>query len=317
MQKALDYKERMYYPNENEVDAWLEEIWLDAQASYKSSLGIELLGNGFTESLCICHIKDMQRIKFSPKGRSPFYAYWQPSPYGRPAPLLVHTPGGGADMCIHPDLVMQGYNILHVNPLGYMTPSGRDQTKIWGDLKYFRVLPDTVTSKAQRGYKQWFSDCLIAMQWAQEQKNVLPDRTSFFGSSQGGFGSLMLGSLCKGRGVRCVAADVPFAADFLLARHLYKSLAYEMAFSPLKDMVKEEDGWYALGFIDLQSHVRRLNLPVMLTAGSEDELCPPATIKSLFDRLTGNKLYYYMDKQGHDYTNQFVTMLTSWFRMYA
>ena len=303
------------YPTETEVDQWLDDIWTDAGQSSDSSMGIDFLGNGFEDSLCVGHIKDMKLIKFSPKGRSPFYAYWQPTPYG-PAPLLVHTPGYGAEVCIHPDLVMLGYNVLHINPLGYMTPLGRDETKMLQG-KYFRVLPDTVISRAQTGYKQWFSDCILAIQWAQAQKNVLPDRVSFFGSSQGGFGSLMLGSLFRGRGVRCIAADVPFGVDFILARKLGTSAGYAMAFDALKEIKNQADGWYAIGIMDIQSHTRRLDLPVMLTAGGTDDLCPPQTIKSLFDNLPSTKLYYYMERQGHDYTNQFITLVSSWFRLYA
>jgi len=306
---------KMYYPSDIEVDQWLDDIWTDANHSCDTALNFELLENGFENSLCIGHIKGLRYIKFFPEGRTPFYAYWQPAPNG-PAPLLVHTPGYGAEICIHPDLVMSGYNVIHINPLGYMTPAGPDETKKL-EGTYFRVLPDTVTSKAQIGYKQWLMDCVLAIRWAQAQSNVLPDRISFFGSSQGGFGSLMLGSLYKDRGVRCLAADVPFGTDFLLAKQLNEGTGYDMAFAALKGMENQKDGWHAIGLIDLQSHARRLNIPVMLTAGGEDVLCPPATIKSFFEKLSSTKLYYYIDKQPHDYTNQFITMVSSWFRLYA
>lgn len=313
--KSQEFTEKMFYPSVIEVDQWLDDIWTDANRSFDTSFPIEILGNGFENSLCIGHIKGLRYIKFYPEGRTPFYAYWQPAPNG-PAPLLVHTPGYGAEMCIHPDLVMNGYNVIHINPLGYMTPAGADETKKI-DGKYFRVLPDTVTSNAQIGYKQWLMDCVLAIRWAQTQGNVLPDRVSFFGSSQGGFGSLMLGSLFKNRGVCCVAADVPFGTDFLLASRMNRNSGYDMAFDALKELDDPKKGWHAIGIIDLQSHVRRLNIPVLLTAGSDDVLCPPSTIESLFNHLPSTKLFYYLDKQVHDYTNQFITMCFAWFRMYA
>ena len=43
-----------------------------------------------------------------------------------PAPLLVHTPGYGGEMSMHPELA-QYFNVLHINPLGYTTPEGKDE----------------------------------------------------------------------------------------------------------------------------------------------------------------------------------------------
>lgn len=67
------------------------------------------------------------------------------------------------------------------------------------------------------GYEDWLLDCLLAVRWACEQPDVLGDRLSFFGTSQGGGGSLLMASLLGAR-VRCVCADLPFLTAFPIAK---------------------------------------------------------------------------------------------------
>jgi cephalosporin-C deacetylase-like acetyl esterase len=306
-----DLPEFEYYPTETEVDAWLEEIW--QQATETDCKAEPLSEHGFGHQVGVRHVKGYQYVRFSPHGMDPFYGYWQPAPSG-PAPLLIHTPGYGAEMSVHPDLVMQGYNVLHVNPLGYSTPMGANEAKKQNDT--WPVLSDTILSRGKEGYHDWLINCVLAIHWAQRQKSVLADRVSFFGTSQGGGGSMLLGSLYQNRGVRSVAADVPWMANF----PLYSKLDVEWGkdiFSSIHAMQNPATGWYALGLIDALSHVRRLTIPVMLVAGGEDTTCPPATIESVFAELGSTRLFYDLDGQGHDYTQEFIAVASAWFRLYA
>ena len=299
-------KEFEHYPDEATVDAWVDGIWREGQE-------IEFEAELLTESelgptINVRHLKGHYYVRFSPQGMDPFYGYWQPAP-SHPAPLLVHTPGYGAEMSIHPDLVMQGYNVLHVNPLGYVTPSGADEAKKRDDN--WPVFSDTLASGAQEGYHQWLINCVLAIKWAQSREEVAPNRVSFFGTSQGGGASLLLGSIYQGRGVRCVAADEPFMVNFPLAKVVRPDWWPEFV-----DGITPEV-WHALGFIDIISHARRLTVPVMLTAGEKDSACPPPTIESLFERLPATRMYCYLHGQEHDYTQQFIALAAAWFRLYA
>jgi cephalosporin-C deacetylase-like acetyl esterase len=298
-----------FYPSEAEVDAWLDGIWQEAQAT---ACEVELLDEqGFRAQFGVRHLKGCRYVRFAPQGMDAFYGYWQPAP-SQPAPLLVHTPGYGAEISAHPDMVAQGYNVLHVNPLGYVTPTGPDETKRRGDS--WPVFYETYTSKGERGYRQWLVDCALAIRWAGGQEAVLPSRVSFLGTSQGGGAALMLGSLYRDHGVRCVAADVPWMIDFPLRKAL--GVGRDL-FAAIKAMGNPADGWYALGLIDGLSHARRLTVPVLLTAGGEDGTCPAAAIETVFARLPSTRLYCYLDGQGHTYTQEFVTLAAAWFRLYA
>ena len=238
------------YPDKDEVDAWLDSIWDMAQAV---ECQVERLSDqGFTHNLGIRHTPGFQYVRFSPTSMSEFFGYWQPA-LSSPAPLLVHVPGYGAEMSVHPDLVAAGFNVLHISPLGYSTPKGADETKKREDT--WPVLPDTILSRGKEGYIKWLANCAMAVRWALEQPETDVNRISFFGTSQGGGGSLLLASLFKDRGVRCVAADVPYLTNFQGALN---QGAYKW-FSDILSMADDKaSAWHAAGLIDTLSHVHRL-----------------------------------------------------------
>ena len=298
-----------YYPSTDEVDQWVTSVW---QAAEDAACRAEILDQqGFTHSLGIRHMPGFQYVRFEPAGMEPFYGYWQPALSG-PAPLLVHVPGYGTEMSTHPELPAQGFSVLHVSPLGYATPDGADESKKRNGS--WPVLPDTVLSGATEGYRVWLANCIQATLWAMSQPECASDRVSFFGSSQGGGGSLLLGSLFRDRGARSVCADVAYMTNFPLAHSIGSYAVSRQALEALGD---EERGWRTLGLIDTMSHARRLTCPVLLTAGGVDTTCPPATIESLFQKLPGTRCYTYLEGVGHRYTTQFIPLATAWFRLHA
>ncbi len=298
------------YPTATEVDAWLDSIW---QLADSMPCGAEPLAEqGFTHSLGIRHMHKFKYVRFSPAKLDDFFGYWQPALSG-PAPLLVHVPGYGAEMSLHPDLVAVGYNVLHISPLGYSTPKGADESKKIENG--WPVLPNTILANGRPGYREWHANCVMAIRWAMSQPEVIKDRVSFFGTSQGGGGSLLLGSLFKDRGVRCVAADLPFLTDFRVAAG--RGGAYGYGQQAVDKATDKAAAWRELGFIDTLSHVHRLDLPVLLTAGGLDEVCPADTIENLFAKLPGTRSYTLLKNEGHRYTTEFIPLATAWFRLYA
>lgn len=312
------YPEFEHYPTSTEIDDLADCLWAETDDTQVVAERLET--TGFGHALALPHMGGYTYVRFEPEGRSPFFGYWQPAP-SQPAPLLVHTPGYGARISLHPDLVIQGYNVLHVNPLGYATPDGADEAKRRGadDWPVFR---DTVSGGLDEGYRPWLLDVMAAVTWAAEQPEVLADRVSFFGTSQGGGATLLLGSIFRGRGVRCLAADEPWLVNF----PLYRSQLPEWAqgsedrpslFDGISRSVDPAIAWRRLGMIDAIAHVHRLDLPVMLTAGSEDVTCPEPSIRSLYDVLPGTRSLTVLKGEGHGYTAEFAHLAASWFRLYA
>ena len=230
----------------------------------------------------------------------------------QPAPLVVHVPGYGSEISLHPEIVSLGYNVLHVQPMGYMSPLGRNE-EFLGRNGYWPVLPDTIRTNAEGGYKTFLTQCAMMIDWALAQDFSLPGRVSFFGTTQGGGGSLLLGSLYSGRGCRCVAADQPFLTH-------YPKPGLRGAYEIMKGAFEEADkeaAWRALGYADTMSHVHRLLMPVMITSGSADITCPPDTIEPLFERLAGTKLYMSTKDMAHGHNREFTKMAGAWLNLYA
>ncbi len=301
-----------FYPSSSEVDEWVDTLW---ESASHMPCQTEIMARDFNQHhLDVRNSTDPCYVKFSPEKGDVFWGYWQPVNRG-PAPLLIHTPGYGAEMTQHPMMVQQGYNVLHICPLGYCTPGGFDGSKKVNDN--WPVLPDTVTSKGKHGYIDWLSNCIQAIEWALGQDIVLKDRLSFFGTSQGGGGSLLLASIYKDKGARCVGADVPFLTNFPLNFANDNPWAYSMEINLLKKMDNAEAGWRALGFIDTISHAHRLLQPTLLVSGREDPVCPEASIHSLFDKLPGTRLFCDLQGQEHGYTRPFGDLMLAWFRLYA
>jgi cephalosporin-C deacetylase-like acetyl esterase len=255
-------------------------------------------------------------VRFEGELPAPFYAIWQPALSG-PAPTLVHLPGYGAEMSLFPELVFRGWNVLHVSPAGYATPEGFAEHRREPDGRW-PVLPETIRTLGRHGYTDWISDVLIAVKWLQNKPEVMADRIGFFGTSQGGGTSLILASILGPEVVRAVAADVPFLTDFVHVDVAREDSPYALVGRGVLDHFGDNDdhqrrAWRALGHVDTLSHAHRLTQPVLLTAGGADDVCPPATIEKLFDRLPGTRSYTHLAEQEHGYTPAFLRLAAAWF----
>jgi cephalosporin-C deacetylase-like acetyl esterase len=176
------------------------------------------------------------------------------------------------------------------------------------------VYPETLMSGGKKGYAEWLADCVSAVEWARREKNVIPDRVSFFGTSQGGGASLLLASIYSDEHiVKAVAAEEPFLTDFAVAAGRG---AYGMGADMYADTPSEVKA-AAEFFVDTMHHVHRISCPVLLTSGGKDETCPPETVKDLFDALGGTKSYTHFDYLPHGYSREFLAMVKAWFMMFA
>ncbi len=301
-----------FYPTPDELSAWIDEIWKTAR---ETPVTVERIEDGLAAMnpyFFVGHTLWKSRFyKFSPQGRDPFYVYWQPVENG-PAPLCTHLPGYGCEINSHPDTVSRGFNVLEVAPWGMVTPDGftpkRDQVS---------VLPETIRSLAKDGYFYWFADCIQAVLWAWQQPETLQDRVSFYGTSQGGGTALLLASLFRDHGVRCVAADVPFLTNFKLAGN---HGAYSMVAQPVQETAAqhgEAAAWKSLGYVDTICHAHRLTMPVLLTSGTTDELVPEETVNSLFEILPKSRCYMDIEGRSHGFTPEFIHLAWAWMRLYA
>ncbi len=304
------------YPTPAEVDAWIEGIHADAE---KADFKAEPQGAFLPASFGQFHNPGCL-IKFERDGHV-YYGVWQGKyatngAHPSSAPLLVQLPGYGAELSCHYDVASRGYNLLQLSPLGYWTPEGFNESlKKDGN---WPVLPDTIRTDAKGGYREWLLDVVCAVKWAWKQALVIPDRVSFYGTSQGGGTSLLMGSIFAGRGTACVCADEPFLTDYPMAA--FRG-AYSVAQSGYLDVINasgdENKAWHALGFADSICHAHRMQYPVLLTAGGKDDVCPPETVESLYERLPHTRSITYLHQHPHGYNVDFIKLACAWFELYA
>lgn len=297
------------YPNADAVDAWADRLLeraahTEANAAFSRYTPIRTsFGNG-PNALA------SRYVRFEAENRRPFYGYWQPA-LKTPAPLVVNLPGYGGSINLHPQINDDGYHILHISPLGYVTPENILEEMAMEDGNW-PVLHNTAMG-LPGGYEDWLLDCLLAVRWACEQSDVLGDRLSFFGTSQGGGGSLLMASLLGAR-VRCVCADLPFLTAFPIAK--LQGEAYGIL-QKSANLVPKQDFWNRLGYVDTVSHTHRLHAPVMLSSGGRDDLCPPETIAYLFDQLHCTKQYTYLEDGVHTHSRESMYLFRNWLALFA
>ncbi len=303
-----------FYPTEAEINAWIDALWKKADEC--PCTGTSLNDGGIRIRFGSFHMNRSTFIRFEQPGFRSFFGMFTPALKG-PAPLVVHTPGYGAELSWHPDVIGEGYNVLELSPLGYWTPDGDRSELTWGSAPeegFWPVLPNTALDPfGPEGYFGWIVNVIGAVRWAMDFPTVLKDRVSFFGTSQGGGASLLLGSVFRDHGTRCVCADEPFLTDYPLAN--WRG-AYAVA-KPGFDRMPENEGWHNLGYADTLSHAFRMNYPVLLTLGTGDTTCPPDTIRPLFDRLDTDKMLLSLKDRWHGYQYEFIRHTLTWFSLYA
>lgn len=304
----------MNYPSPAEIDAWCESLLREADGL---DCTVTLHAPAAQQLPTTRHTPPPNYARFELADGDVFWGYWHPVASGGPAPLMIHVPGYAAEMSYHPELEADGCNVLHINPLGFWTPDGPDESRRRNGT--WPVLPDTMLSKGRHGYRDWLRHALVAVRWASSQACVQSDRLATFGTSQGGGGALLLGSLLRARGLKAIAADVPFLTDYRLMARTQPPGAYSLVCDTLATMAESDlpAAWRALGFVDTISHAHRLTMPVLLTAGQEDVVTPPASIRALFERLPGTRSYTELAGQGHAYTMPFLYLARGWFRLYV
>lgn len=296
------------YPDTAQVDAWCESLL------YKSA---KLPADGtFTEDMPVRHSFGNgpnalinRYVRFVMPDHV-FYGYWQPA-MKQPAPLLVNLPGYGGYISMHPQIHDDGYHILHISPLGYITPEGPREELMMEDGNW--PVLDLTARGCPGGYEDWLLDALAAIRWAQQQPGVLSERLSLFGTSQGGGGSLLLASLLQDQ-VRCVCADLPFLTAFPLS-HLAGD-AYGILQKAYAE-VPAEQFWNRLGYADTLSHAHRLRLPVMLSAGGADTVCTAASVEALFQKLPGTRQYTFLQENVHTHSRESMYLFRSWLALHA
>lgn len=269
-----------------EVEAYWREALSEVPKSVEPEETIDRTQQVYPNA-CDYHIGGGIWLKFKGVDGKTFWCLWQKCPRSNVRKALIHLPGYGTEVSIHPSLVHGGCHVLHVNPRGYCGPEGFGNQEWREPDGLAKVIYINLEKPKEYGYRLWFQDALIAFRWLKNQPEV-DKKFGFYGSSQGGGASLILANILSDeKVVGAVAADVPFLTNF--PREFLKkkrSVGYDVVFSHLpKNQEMFKQYFHTLGFIDTVLHAPRMKYPVLLTAGALDDVCPYDLIHSIYERL--------------------------------
>lgn len=201
--------------------------------------------------------------------------------HSKPWPVIVTTPGySGKSHGVMLSECQRGYAILQVFPRGQ-----GESEQLW---KMDR--PDKLTGHLDYPegayYQGAYADVMRMIDFVMSRDDLDSKHIALVGTSQGGGISLAVGALDSR--VKVVVAHVPFLCNFRLAAQIPNSLVKN-----LLDRAKSnnESALNTLDYFDPWQLATKIRIPVLMSAGGKDTVCPLSTIQSVYERLSGAKTF--------------------------
>lgn len=224
----------------------------------------------------------------------------------RPWPVLVTAPGySGTAQGTPLSECQRGYAVIQIYPR-----SQGDSAELWkidgsDKLTWHLEQPEGYY------YQGAYADVMRAIDFAVSRPDLDRERIALVGGSQSGGISLAVAALDPR--VKAVVAHVPFLCNFRLAARTPKSLVKTLLDRAGRN---DEAALRTLDYFDPLQLVSRLRVPVLLSAGGRDVLCPAATIQSVYDRLPGVKSLNYYPDLPHTTCFAFTNLSWAWLELH-
>ena len=195
----------------------------------------------------------------------------------KPWPVIVTTPGyGGSQQGVMLSECQRGFAILQVFPRGQGESAA-----------FYKIEGDKLTGHLEHPegayYQGAYADVMRMIDFVMTRKDLDSNRIALAGTSQGGGFSLAVAALDSR--VKAVVAHVPFLCNFRLAaqtKSLVKNLLDKAA-------ANNETSFNTLDYFDPLQLAAKIHIPVLISAGGKDDVCPMPTIQSVYKQVKGKK----------------------------
>jgi len=163
-------------------------------------------------------------------------------------------------------------------------------------------------------YRGAYMDCIRAIDFLFEQKEVDQTRVAVAGGSQGGALSIATAALDNERIMAC-APDVPFLSDFKDYFVIAPWPGGEV-FNYIKDHpdFSEEAMYKTLSYIDIKNLAQDIKAPVFMGIGILDMVCPPHINFAAYNQVTTKKSYVAYPNAGHGLPAEHYAVKMQWLK---
>jgi cephalosporin-C deacetylase len=220
--------------------------------------------------------------------------------HSKPWPVIISTPGyGGSQQGVMLSECQRGFAIIQVFPRGQGESS-----------QLFKLDKDKLTGKLDKPegayYQGAYADVIRVIDFVMTRNDLDGNRIALMGTSQGGGFSIAVAALDNR--VKAVVAHVPFLCNFRLASKT-KSLVSNLL---EKAGPVNESSFITLDYFDPLNLASKLHIPVLLSAGGKDDVCPMPTIYSVYKQLAGNKTLVFYPELKHTTSFDFYNKSWAW-----
>lgn len=223
-------------------------------------------------------------------------AGWYCLPRHRPEPLpaLVFYPGYVSEPTLPKSHAKMGYATFGAAPRGKLRSNGQVNPGYPG------LLVHNIIDRNGYAYKGFYVDAWRVIDFLLERPEVDHNRIGVRGSSQGG--ALTLLATAMRPEIAAAAAGAPYLAGVIDAIELTHTYPYQEINEYIRLFPESrravETTW---SYYDCHNFADRINCPIIVNIGLQDNVCPPETGYAVFERIgSANKKLYAYDGYGHD-----------------
>jgi cephalosporin-C deacetylase len=148
-------------------------------------------------------------------------------------------------------------------------------------------------------YRRVFTDAVLAVSAARDHEAVDPERVVVAGGSQGG--GIGLAAAALDGTVAAALIDVPFLCHFRRALEITDEPPYvELRNFLAVHRASEEQVFRTLSYVDGMNFAARAGVPLLMSVGLMDAICPPSTVFAAYNHWAGRKEIRVWPFNGHE-----------------
>lgn len=163
-------------------------------------------------------------------------------------------------------------------------------------------------------YRGAFMDLVRAVDFIASRPEVNTDYIFAEGGSQGGAFSLAAAAL--DHRFCAIAPTIPFLSDYPDYFKIVQWPATPMLNKQKELAMSDSDLYKNLSYFDIKNLTPWIQCPVVMAVGLQDEVCPPHTNFSGFNRITTEKEFYIYPLNGHNTPDTWWNTRMSFFEKY-